>query len=231
MCRVSRTRRSPGSSASRSGRRRVSSSRRGARSAHCWKGRGRRAMHDRDDQPLTEAEELAYAELKRETMPSRLLEERVVSELRARGVLGWHRAAPRHGWRRLQVGTAAAASIALFASGLAVGQWIGAGHTADAMLKLQRQDAATAAAAVQRTGSAYRSALGALAQASASADPKEVASARAAAQQVLHQAADEMVRLAPDDPLSAQILKGMDKARVDATTASTKPDAKHFVWF
>jgi hypothetical protein len=188
-------------------------------------------MHDRDDERLTEAEARAYAELRHETMPSRLLEERVVSELRERGVLGGWRAAPRHGWRRLQVGTAAAASIALFASGLAVGQWLGARHTADAMLRLQRQDAATASAAVQRTGSAYLSALGALAQASASANPKEVANAREAAQSVLHQAADEMVRLAPDDPVSAQILKGLDKAQVQATTASTRPDSKHFVWF
>ncbi|MBI1795785.1 MAG: hypothetical protein HY076_05720 [Candidatus Eisenbacteria bacterium] len=186
-------------------------------------------MHDRDDE-LTAAEERAYAELAREAMPSRMLEERVVSELRARGVLGW-RTAQRHGWRRLQTATAAAASFALFASGLAVGQWLGARHTADAMLKLQRQDSATAAAAVQRTGSAYLSALGALAQASSSADPKEVARARQAAQSVLHQAADEMVRLAPDDPVSAQILKGLDRAQVQATTASTRPDKQHFVWF
>jgi len=190
-------------------------------------------MHDRDDEPLTTAEEQAYADLRREAMPSRMLEERVVSELRARGVLGSaHRATPRDLWRWLPVGAAAAASIALFASGLAVGQWLGARHTADAMLKLQRQDAATAAAAVEKTGSAYLSALGALAQASASADPNEVARARQTAQTVLHQAADEMVRFAPDDPVSAQILKGLDQAKVQATTASTKPqDKHHFVWF
>jgi hypothetical protein len=102
------------------------------------------------------------------------------------------------------------------------------------MLELQRRDAQNAAAAVERTGSAYLSALGALAQASSSADPNEVARARATAQSVLHQAADEMVRLAPDDPVSAQILKGMDVAhrdQVPAAAAAARRDNKHLVWF
>lgn len=191
-------------------------------------------MHDRDDENLTAEEQKAFAALPREAMPSRLLEERVIVELRSRGYLG-HRNAMRGGWKWLPIGAAAAASIALFASGLAVGQWLGARHTAIAMLELQRRDAQNAAAAVERTGSAYLSALGVLAQASASADPNEVARARAAAQSVLHQAADEMVRIAPDDPVSAQILKGLDVARreqVQATAASAqKRDKQHLVWF
>ena len=186
-------------------------------------------MHDRDDEELTAAEREAFEALPREAMPGRLLEERVVSELRGRGLLGARRAR-RPFWGRLQIGAAAAAAIALFASGLAVGQWLGARHTANAMLAIQRQDEAHAAAAVQRTGSAYLSALGALAQASASSDPQEVARAREAAQSVLHEAANEMVRLAPDDPVSAQILKGLERARVQAAPAST--DGKQrLVWF
>jgi hypothetical protein len=186
-------------------------------------------MHDRDDEDLSTAEREAFEALPREAMPGRLLEERVVSELRARGHLGARHA--RHvGRGRLRIGAAAAAAVALFASGLALGQWLGARHTANAMLALQRQDAANTAAAVQRTGSAYLSALGALAQASASADPQEVARAREAAQSVLQQAANEMVRLAPDDPMSAQILQGFDRARIQS--ASTRPDGKQrLVWF
>jgi hypothetical protein len=190
-------------------------------------------MHDRDDELLTAEEQEAFAALPREAMPSRLLEERVIAALRSRGYLGF-RAPSRHGWRWLPIGAAAAASIALFASGLAVSQWLGARHTATAMLELQRRDAQNAAAAVERTGSAYLSALGALAQASSSADPNEVARARATAQSVLHQAADEMVRLAPDDPVSAQILKGMDVAhrdQVPAAAAAARRDNKHLVWF
>src|SRR5258708_600353 len=138
-------------------------------------------MHDRSDEDLSATEREAFEALPREVMPSRLLEERVVSELRAHGYLGVRHA--RHaGWGGMRITAAAAAAVALFASGLAVGQMLGARHTANAMLALQRQDAANAAAAVQRTGSAYLSALGALAQASASADPHEVALAHQAAQ-------------------------------------------------
>jgi len=188
-------------------------------------------MHDPNDHDLTAAEREAFDALPREAMPSRVLEERIVSALRARGDLGTRPAGrPAWDWRRLPLAAAAAAGIALFACGLALGQWLGARHTAEAMLALQRQDAANAAAAVQRTGSAYLSALGALAQASASSDPQEVARARAAAQNVLHEAANEMVRMAPDDPVSAEILQGFDRARVQATPASAG-GKQRLVWF
>jgi len=190
-------------------------------------------MRDRDDSELTAAERERFEALPREVMPSRLLEERIVSELHERGLLGvreGRRHVGRPAWGPFPLAAAAAAAVALFASGLAVGQWLGARHTAETMLALQRQDSANATAAIQRTGSAYLSALGALAQASTSSNPAEVARAREAAQNVLHQAANEMVRLAPDDPVSAHILQGLDKAKVQATTASS--DGKQrLVWF
>jgi len=191
-------------------------------------------MHDRDDE-LTAAERERFESLPREMMPSRLLEERIVSELHARGYLGERqhvfRPAGRRSWNPFPLAAAAAAGIALFASGLAVGQWMGARHTAETMLAMQRQDSANAAAAIQRTGSAYLSVLGTLAQASASADPKEVARARVAAQNVMHEVADEMVRLAPDDPVSAHILQGLDKAnRVQAASAPAPDNKKSLVW-
>jgi len=187
-------------------------------------------MHDRDDHELTAAEREAFEALPREAMPSRMLEERVVSELRARGHLGAPRTRrPAWAWGPAPFAAAAAAGIALFACGIALGQWLGARHTAEAMLAVQRQDAANVAAAVQRTGSAYVSALGALAQASASSDPQEVARAREAAQSVLHQAANEMVRLAPDDPVSAQILRGLERAQVQAMPASAD-GKRRLVW-
>lgn len=190
-------------------------------------------MHDRDDRELTTAERERFEALPKEVMPSRLLEERIVSELKARGYLGERhprRPAWRTAWGPFPIAAAAAAGIALFASGLALGQWLGSRHTAETMLAVQRQDAATAASAVQRTGAAYLSALGALAQASASSDPAEVARARETAQNVLHEAANEMVRMAPDDPVSAHILQGLEKAKVQATPASA--DGKQrLVWF
>jgi hypothetical protein len=187
-------------------------------------------MHDRDDQELSASERQAFEALPREQMPGRLLEERIVADLRARGYLGVHHA--RHGgWNRYAIGAAVAAcAVALFASGLAVGQWIGARHTASAMLAVQAQDAASSAAAVQRTGSAYVTALGALAAASSSGDSLDLARARETARTVLHQAANEMVRLAPDDPVSAQILQGLERARIQS--AATQPGgSQRVVWF
>src|SRR5512134_3527372 len=108
-------------------------------------------MYDQDDEGLSTAEREAFAALPREGMPGRLLEERVVAELRHRGYLGARRARDP-GWRLMPI-AAAAGAVALFASGLAVGQWLGARHTADVMIAQQRQDAANTAAAVQRTGS------------------------------------------------------------------------------
>jgi hypothetical protein len=187
-------------------------------------------MHDRDEVELTAAEREAFDALPREAMPSRVLEERIVADLRAHGLLRARRPARvPWNWGRFPI-AAAAAGIALFATGLALGQWLGARHTAEAMLKLQQQDAANASAAVQRTGSAYLSALGALAQASASSDPAEVARARQAAQTVFHEAANEMVRLAPDDPMSAGILKGMDRAKVQAAPASADGKRTVVAW-
>src|SRR5262245_2752996 len=190
-------------------------------------------MHDQDELELTAAERERFESLPREMMPSRVLEERIVSELRTRGHLHEpqhvRRPAWRPAWSPFPLAAAAAAGIALFASGLAVGQWVGARHTAETMLAMQRQDSANAAAAIQRTGSAYLSALGAVVQASTSSDSNEVARARLAAQNILHEAANEMVRLAPDDPVAAHILQGLDRAKVQAASAS--PDnKKSVVW-
>jgi len=44
-------------------------------------------MHDREEDQLTAAEREAFEALPREAMPGRLLEERVVSGLRARGLV------------------------------------------------------------------------------------------------------------------------------------------------
>jgi hypothetical protein len=173
-------------------------------------------MSNLPDDPLTAEERDAFSALSRERAPSRMLEERVVASLRDRGLLG---AARRHehrfvfGWPPLAAAAALAVSLAIFATGVTVGQWLGTQQTTAAMLQLHRQDAMQAAALVERTGSAYVSALGTLAQASGNANPQELARGKEAAQQVMQAAANEMVRLAPDDPISAQILQGLARQR------------------
>ncbi|MGH7731695.1 MAG: hypothetical protein ACRENJ_10660, partial [Candidatus Eiseniibacteriota bacterium] len=70
-------------------------------------------MHDPDDHELTAAEREAFDALPREAMPSRMLEERIVTELRTRGLLGARRAArPAWTWGRFPLAAAAAAGIA-----------------------------------------------------------------------------------------------------------------------
>lgn len=76
-------------------------------------------MYDNENE-LTTAERAAFDSLPRERPPSDLLEERVVSELRNRGMLsGATRRGGRFGmaWR-------IAAAVALFAGGVATGRFI-----------------------------------------------------------------------------------------------------------
>ncbi|HEY8164783.1 MAG TPA: hypothetical protein VIF83_04440 [Gemmatimonadaceae bacterium] len=76
-------------------------------------------MYDNENE-LTPSERAAFGSLPRERAPSDLLEERVVSELRSRGMLS---RATRRGAR---FGTAwrIAAALALFAGGVATGRFI-----------------------------------------------------------------------------------------------------------
>ena len=94
---------------------------------------------------------MTYArELPVEKMPSALLEERTVRELRSRGLLRRKRSISIP-WL---TGTIAA-SLALFATGVVVGQYMGTRNAANAIAIVQHQtDAAAAAAQVQQTGTA-----------------------------------------------------------------------------
>jgi hypothetical protein len=76
-------------------------------------------MYDNENE-LTAAERAAFDSLPRERVPGDLLEERVVGELRRRGLLG------SSGHRRLRFGNALriAAAIALFAGGVATGRFL-----------------------------------------------------------------------------------------------------------
>ena len=76
-------------------------------------------MYDNESE-LTAAERAAFAALPRERTPSDLLEERVVSELRNRGMLS----RTSHRARRFGAAWRIAAAIALFAGGVATGRFV-----------------------------------------------------------------------------------------------------------
>jgi hypothetical protein len=183
-------------------------------------------MNRHDEDELTPAELRLFAALPRDREPGRLLEERTVAELRDRGVLRDRRPrVPRAWW-----GAAVAASLALFASGVSLGQWLGARSTERVVARVQAENTRQAALMVQQTGSAYVEALGRLAQLADTANPAQAAQAREVAVRGLRSAADELVRIAPDDPVANGIMVGYDRAR----RVPPRPDStaqRRVVWF
>jgi hypothetical protein len=184
-------------------------------------------MHEED---LTPEERAALESLPRERPPDRALEERVVRALRAQGLLErpavLRIALPPLGWL-----TAAAASVMIFAGGFALGSWLESRHTTQVVLDMHQRDAAEAAAMVQRTGSAYVSALSTLASFAERTRPQEMAPAREAAVNALHAAANQMVRLVPEDPVAVNILHGMARAARGDSLEAAASEPRRVVWF
>lgn len=176
---------------------------------------------DLDDGDTTPELREALAALPRERAPGRLLEERTVRALRERGLLqAPARRRPPAAW----LGGAAAAGIALFVSGLAAGQWIGARQAAEPLARVE--DSRGAARAVQETGSAYVQAMARL----ASAGPAEGAApdaGREVAVRMLRAAADELLRIAPDDPVAAAVLAAFARDSM----ATPPAEKQRVVWF
>lgn len=186
-------------------------------------------MEKRKTDELTPSEREALSSLSRERMPSEFLEERTVRALRERGLL--RSGSPVVGLPRPWAAAAAvAASVALFASGLAAGQWIGSRQTADALAAVYPNQADRAAAMVQTTGSAYTAALGRLVEVMAAADTVEVQRAREVALAALWAAASEVARIAPDAPLAVGILQEFERARGE-DSPSDSVGARNVVWF
>ncbi|HYH81646.1 MAG TPA: hypothetical protein VEX86_17705 [Longimicrobium sp.] len=188
--------------------------------------------HEMDDE-LTHDERTMFAALSREREPGRLLEERTVRALRERGVLH----APAGAGRRVLrfpaawISGAVAAGIALFLGGLATGQYLGARHASEMVSAVQRQDAQTAALLVQQTGTAYVQALSRLSQVSDTTRGTNRQGGEVA-QQMLRQAASEVVRINPNDPVASGILAVFDRAGAARTPAQRDSAGRQsVVWF
>ena len=181
--------------------------------------------HDMDDH-LTPEERAAFEALPRERTPSRLLEQRTVKVLRARGTLRpkWHVSFP--GWAAAGL----AASVALFASGIAVGQLMASRSTQEMVLAMNAQNAMQVAAAVQRTGSAYTAALERLVALSDSGEQgSDLVQGREVALTALWTAADQIVRIMPDDPIATRIIQAFESiTESDSTTAGA---LRRVAWF
>jgi hypothetical protein len=172
---------------------------------------------------LTPEEQAELAALPRERTPGRLLEERTVKALRARGLLREpHR---RASWLVASL----AASLALFAGGFAAGQWTATREVTTSLAAAHEQTAMHAAQAVQQTGSAYVAALIALARYTDSTKSPGVEEGREAAAAALYAAASELVRLAPDDPVARAIVSVL--ADMDSQQRGETTRARNVVWF
>ncbi|CAN5593903.1 hypothetical protein BH23GEM10_BH23GEM10_10320 [soil metagenome] len=110
------------------------------------------------------------------------------------------------------------------------GQWLGGRQAADMLAAQQQATLQEMSALVEQTGSAYVSALARLAESHAVAGP-ETTDAHEAALQILHQAANEVVRMAPNDPVAAKILQGFEHATLQQTPQDPKERRRQIVWF
>ena len=195
--------------------------------------------HDEMDE-LTPEERAMFDALPREREPGRLLEERTVRALREQGLIRAGIAAPaaveapqRRAIRfpAAWISGAMAAGIALFLGGLATGQYVAQRNATDIVAQVQKHDAQQAALMVQQTGSAYVQALTRLQQVSDTSTAGRQ-QAREVASSMLRAAADEVVRLNPNDPVASGILAAFDRARVQPPGTQRDTTGKQsVVWF
>ena len=183
-----------------------------------------------DPNDLTPAERRACEALPREAEPPTGLEDRTVALLQARGVLAVPLrplAAPTHRWHPAWLVGALAASLALFASGIAVGQFLGARSATIAAAVGLGSSLAERTQQVQRTGSEYVAALSALLQETDTSDASRQRATEAALG-ALGAAAQEVFRLAPSDPLAAAVLRGLTERR---RASQPPPPTRNVVWY
>jgi hypothetical protein len=173
---------------------------------------------------LTEAERRAFAELGKRNEPSRFLEERTVRALRAQGLLREAKRRPPLSW----LVAAVAAGAVLYLGGLATGQHLASRQTSQVVSDLERGHSMEAAALVQRTGSAYAQAIAALASLRTPTDTSSVSQGREVALTALYSAANELVRLSPDDPVVVRILQAMETETPDTTPSA---NTRRVIWF
>jgi hypothetical protein len=177
------------------------------------------------DDELTPTERNAFATLRRNLESPRILEERIVSALRAEGLL----ARPKPRVERFPwLVAAVAAGAVLYLGGIATGQWLANRQTAGMLTTIEQNGAMQAAALVQQTGSAYAQAIAALGRVPVTADSQHLMQGREVALTALYAAANQVVRLAPDDPVVVRILQVLDRERPDSGLSRT---TRRVVWF
>jgi hypothetical protein len=181
-----------------------------------------------NDDELTSSERKALEDLPRERQPSPLLEERVVRELRDRGVLG------RRGRRwfditALRIAVAVAAAIVLLLGGFVLGRWTSALPGSPAGPSVVEARRLALAASLQRAGTAYVSALDELASSGIALDSDEMRQGREVALTTLYTAAGEVSRIVPKRHMAGQLLQALD-VTAESEAQAANPDER-VIWF
>ena len=167
-------------------------------------------MTDEDEVRLSPALRAELERLPKESEPSRGFEARLLSALRVRGLVVPD--APRFARHPTWMpALRLAASLAIFAAGVALGHRLGRGAGPAAEAARADLGSAQLAALVQRTGSAHVAALGDVAARVGTARPEETALAREVAMSSLRAALWQMVLLDPDDPAPARMLRELER--------------------
>jgi len=179
------------------------------------------------EEDLTQEERDAFEALPRQRIPPGHLEDQVVDALHGKGLLVARGA--RRPQRRWLATAAAAAAVAFFASGMAVGQWIGGQSTVEVVTAVMEQDAASRAMAVQAAGSEYVRAVARLGEFADANNPTAIDSGREAAQMALHAAALELGRLSPDDPTIQLVLAVLQRSM--SGDANQPGAVRQTIWF
>lgn len=184
------------------------------------------------DDELSPGERRAFEALPRERMPKAELEERTVALLRQRGHLPTPiqlaRRAGGHSARKVWIAAgAAAAAVLVFTSGVAVGQYLGL-RGAVAFAVANSQSATQVNDRVRRTGDLYVAALTSLGQLHDTSDVAGREQARQTALAVLGAAAEEIAHIAPDDPLAAAVLRGLNQRN---RTQGPAAPSRSVIWY
>jgi len=167
-------------------------------------------MKEDEDVELSPELSAGLGRLPREVEPSRGFEPRLLTALRARGLIvaGGRLASRYAGWSSaLRI----AAALAIFAAGVALGHRLGGAPAPIPEPVLAEANARQLAALVQRTGSAHAAALGDIAARIATASPEETALAREVAMSSLRATLWQMVLLDPGDQVAARMLRELER--------------------
>ena len=178
---------------------------------------------------LSAAEKRAFAALPREMDPPADLEDRAVAMLRRAGHLPTplmaHSRTAAQPHRQWWMAGAAAAAVAIFASGMALGTNMGLNKAERIVMARTANEANNQ---VRATGDRYIAALASLGQLRDTSDVAGRTRAKETALAVLGAAAEEISHLAPDDPLAAAVLRGLDER---SRAKGSEAPSRSVIWY